>query len=459
MREHKICPQDNVVVRGHDKFAAKDISAGETIIKYGFPIGAASQNICKGEFVHTHNLISTLSPDSKYVRYEPFSENKLSEEGSFLGFRRKDGKVGIRNDIYVLPAVGCVNGICERLARETGAIALTHALGCSQLGDDLENTRKILRGLACHPNAAGVLVVSLGCENNTPKSFREFLLDSGADEERVRFLTIQESADEIAEGKRLIGELSNKASELRAEPVSLSELTIGLKCGGSDGLSGITANPLVGKISDKMIRYGGSAILTEIPEMFGAENILLKRCSDFEVYNRLCDTIDRFKQYYRDHGNRIDENPSPGNKEGGITTLAEKSLGCVQKGGTSAIMDVISYGERIRKKGLTVLEAPGNDIVACTALMAAGANLILFTTGRGTPLGCGVPVLKISSNSELFTHKPNWIDFDAGTLIHGDPGAENRLFELVLQTAQGRKTRNEINGNHEIAIWKNGVTL
>ena len=459
MELYKIHPRDNVALRGHDKTALCDIAAGEKVIKYGFPIGVAAQNIRAGEWVHTHNLVSDLENGGAAVPFRPFPQAETENGGTFLGFRRKNGKAGIRNDIFILPTVGCVNGICERLARETGAIALTHPFGCSQLGGDLDATRKILCGLACHPNAGGVLVLSLGCENNTPESFASLLREAGADEARLRFLTVQNVRDEIEEGKKLLAELAAQAKEDVREEIPLSELVIGLKCGGSDALSGVTANPLVGKVCDRLVGCGGSAVLTEIPECFGAENILLGRCTDADVYGRLLKIIDVFKEYFRSHGERIDENPSPGNKAGGITTLAEKSLGCVQKGGTSAVVDVLGYGERVRRRGLSVLNGPGNDIVACTALAAAGAHLVLFTTGRGTPLGGAVPVIKIASNSELAAAKPGWIDFDAGTLLGGGAGAEERLFSLVTSTASGRKTKSELSGCHEIAVWKNGITL
>ena len=459
MELYKIHPRDNVALRGHDKIALSDIAAGEKVIKYGFPIGVAAQNIRAGEWVHTHNLVSDLENGGAAVPFRPFPKTERKNAGTFLGFRRKNGKAGIRNDIFILPTVGCVNGICERLARETGAIALTHPFGCSQLGGDLDATRKILCGLACHPNAGGVLVLSLGCENNTPESFASLLREAGADEARLRFLTVQNVQDEIEEGKKLLAELAAQAAKDVREEIPLCELVIGLKCGGSDALSGVTANPLVGKVCDRLVGCGGSAVLTEIPECFGAENILLGRCTDADVYGRLLHTIDAFKEYFRSHGERIDENPSPGNKAGGITTLAEKSLGCVQKGGTSAVVDVLGYGERVRRRGLSVLNGPGNDIVACTALAAAGAHMVLFTTGRGTPLGGAVPVIKIASNSELASAKPGWIDFDAGTLLGGDAGAEERLFSLVAAVASGSKTKSELSGCHEIAVWKNGITL
>ena len=462
---YKIHAVDNVRVNLGDnmKYACRNIKKGEEIIKYGFPIGVAKEDIKEGEKVHVHNIRSLLEGKSGYIEFKPFTDTtKKTDGGTFLGYRRKNGKVGVRNDIVIIPTVGCVNGICESLSRKTGAVAYLHPYGCSQLGGDHESTRKILRGLALHPNVGGALIVSLGCENNTPESFRELLDQWGYDENRIRFMTVQNESDELRKGEELIGELKAIAAKDKRVKCPVSELIVGLKCGGSDALSGITANPLVGLASDKLASVGASSVLTEIPESFGAENVLLARCKDKSVYDALSHMMDDFKAYYIAHGERIDENPSPGNKAGGISTLAEKSLGCVQKGGSSAVTGVVEYGERVTEKGLSVLNGPGNDIVACTALSAAGAHIILFTTGRGTPLGSAVPVIKISTNSSLSERKGNWIDFNAGRLL--DEGADKNkiaeeLYSLILQTAEGKLTASEKNGFHEIAIWKNGVTL
>ena len=462
---YKIHASDNVAVNLSDnmKYALCDISRGEQIIKYGFPIGIAKENIKSGELVHTHNIRSLLEGKSGYAEFKPFADKTEKKNGgTFLGFRRKSGKVGVRNDVVIIPTVGCVNGICESLSRKTGAIAFTHPYGCSQLGDDHESTRRILRGLALHPNVGGALIVSLGCENNTPESFEKLLAEWGYDRERVKFMTVQKESDELKKGEELIEELKAVAARDKREECPVSELVIGLKCGGSDALSGITANPLVGRVSNKIVSFGASSVLTEIPESFGAENVLLARCKDKNVYDNLARVMDDFKAYYIAHGERIDENPSPGNKAGGISTLAEKSLGCVQKGGSSAVCGVVKYGDRVIERGLSVLNGPGNDIVACTALSAAGAHIILFTTGRGTPLGSAVPVIKISTNSELKQNKSNWIDFDAGKLLKNSENIDNmsdKLLELILQTAEGRPTASEKNNFHEIAVWKNGVTL
>jgi len=382
---------------------------------------------------------------------------------------RPDGDVGIRNELWIIPTVGCVNEIAQSLARRLratglpagvdGVQAFSHPHGCSQLGADHASTQQILAGLARHPNAGGVLLVGLGCENNTMASFRALLPD--ADSGRYRFMSVQESPDETAEGLKLLGELATYAAQTRRTPVPLARLRVGLKCGGSDGFSGLTANPVVGAFSDRLVSAGGTSVLTEVPEMFGAEALFLNRCVTPGVFTDCVDMINNFKAYFQRHGQAVYENPSPGNKDGGITTLEEKSLGCLQKGGASAVVDVLPYGGRVAKPGLNFLTGPGNDIVSLTALTAAGAHLVLFTTGRGTPLGGPVPTLKIASNSELAARKPGWIDFDAGRLIGGVPlpVLADELLDYVLATADGRPTRNEENGFREIAIFKDGVTL
>ena len=362
---------------------------------------------------------------------------------------KNDGKIGVRNDIFIIPTVGCVNDICQKIAdrakEQTGyqdIYVFKHPYGCSQLGGDQLNTQLILSGLVKHPNAGGVLVVSLGCENN-------------------KFIVAQQCNDEIAEGVKIVSELAKICKNDARQAVNISRLVIGLKCGGSDALSGITANPLVGAVSEKLVSMGASVIMTEVPEMFGAEQILMSRSKDKAVYRKIIDMINGFKEYFIKHGESVSENPSPGNKEGGITTLEEKSLGCIQKGGGCVVADVINYGESVKTQGLTLLEAPGNDIVAQTALAAAGAHIILFTTGRGTPLGAAVPTIKISTNSALAENKPHWIDFDAGALLKeiSLDDLSDKLLDLIVETANGKKTNNEINDYRDFAIWKNGVTL
>lgn len=447
-----IHPADNVEVRsdGH-KYALRPICAGENVIKYGQPIGHATADIAIGDHVHSHNLATNLSGKSAYT-YEPGDLDRAPLPApTFMGYLREDGQVGIRNDVWIVNTVGCVNKIAEQLARRTGAKCFPHPYGCSQLGNDQKITQLILRGLVNHPNAGGVLVLGLGCENNNIPEFRKVL--GQWDDRRVKFLSAQDAEDELAAGEALIRELQAYAATFQRQELPLSKLNIGLKCGGSDGLSGITANPLVGRFCDRFTAMGGSCVLTEVPEMFGAEHLLMQRCADRETFNKTVALINDFKDYYTRHGQVIYENPSPGNKAGGITTLEEKSLGCIQKGGLAPVVDVLDYGDRVRKPGLSLLNGPGNDIVAVTNLMAAGCQMILFTTGRGTPLGTGVPTLKIATNRSLAEKKSNWIDFDA---TDGDTDA---LTRLILRVANGTPTRNEQNGCEEIAIFKDGVTL
>ncbi len=460
---------------GH-KAALRPIAAGERVVKYGFPIGIATAAIAPGEHVHVHNVRTGLAADTAlHFRKQQAAATASGEMPFFMGYRRPDGRAATRNEIWIVNTVACVNVPSQRIAdlaaRELvkpggpidGIHAFTHPYGCSQLGDDLGHTRKILAGLVRHPNAAAVLILGLGCENNTLKSF---LAEAGTlDPDRVRFFNAQEVQDEIGHGLAAIRELAARASRYKREPIPVSELVLGMKCGGSDGFSGITANPLVGRISDRLAAWGGTAILTEVPEMFGAEEPLFSRCDRGETFREAQEMVNRFKDYFRRHGEEVHENPSPGNKEGGITTLEEKSLGCIQKGGRAPVKQVAGYGETARPGlgGLCLVEAPGNDGVSCTALAAAGAHAILFTTGRGTPLGVPVPTIKIASNHALAERKPGWIDFDAGALL--DPGLSpeavtDDLVALVLDIASGRKEAcNERNGFREITIWKQGVTL
>lgn len=449
---------DNVEVNvdnGH-KYAVRDIKRGENIIKYGQPIGHTLADIKKGEHVHSHNLATNLSGKLTYEYHPVKTPERTETDLTFMGYVRKNGDVGIRNDIWIVNTVGCVNKTAQIIARKTGAEYFSHPFGCSQLGGDMEITQKILAGMVHHPNCGGALVLGLGCENNNIEIFKNAL--GSYDEERVRFLNAQDADDEIEAGVRIIEELKSNAAKDKREPVSIKKLKIGLKCGGSDGLSGITANPLVGRVCDKLTSMGGSCVLTEVPEMFGAEHLLMQRCADKEVFDKTVRLINNFKDYFTCHNQTIYENPSPGNKSGGITTLEEKSLGCIQKGGLSEITDVLDYGDTVTKSGLSLLNGPGNDIVAVTNLMAAGVHMILFTTGRGTPLGGAVPTVKISTNTALAKKKSSWIDFDAGRALDGCE-LTDELFDFVIETANGRKTKNEENGYKEISIFKDGVTL
>lgn len=459
MRKLQIHPLDNVAVEiesGH-KIALSNIKKGENVIKYGFPIGHATRNIDKGESVHVDQVKTNLKEKLRYTYQPEFFPLKSAGNDMMNAYVRENGEIGIRNDIWIVNTVGCVNKIAEKLSRLTGALCFPHPYGCSQLGEDHEVTEKILKGLVLHPNAGGVLVLGLGCENNNISRFKKGL-EGTTDERRVRFLNAQESRDEIAEGVRLITELKEYAETFQRQEVPISGLKIGLKCGGSDGFSGITANPLIGQLSDRIIAAGGSSVLTEVPEMFGAETLLMNRCIDKNVFEKTVCLVNDFKEYFTSHHQLIYENPSPGNKAGGISTLEEKSLGCVQKGGTTPVVDVLDYGERVTKNGLSLLNGPGNDMVAITNLTAVGCHMILFSTGRGTPLGAPVPTIKISSNSELAEKKKAWIDFDAGPMLEGKKLLDD-LFRYVIEVADGKETGNERDGYREIAIFKDGVTL
>lgn len=458
----------NDIPAGH-KFALKDILEGENIIKYAYPIGHAKTDIKRGEHIHTHNTKSNLAGVLDYEYTPDFKEVEKQKLLTFKGYKRPDGKVGVRNEIWIIPTVGCVNSIVreiENLSQKyktdniDGIYSYNHPYGCSQLGDDMNMTLKYLSGLINHPNAAAVLVVGLGCENGNIDELKKVL--GNFDENRVKFLVAQDSEDEILDGTKIVESLAKYADTFKREECPASELVIGLKCGGSDGFSGITANPLLGSLSDRIIGMGGSAILTEVPEMFGAETILMNRCRTEKEFNKTVDLINNFKKYFMRYGEKVDENPSPGNKAGGITTLEDKALGCTQKCGTAPVEDVLSYGETVKKKGLSLLQAPGNDLVAANALSVSGAQLILFTTGRGTPFGCPVPTAKISSNSTLANKKKTWIDFNAGTLLEGKtmPELTDKFIQFVLKLASGEiKAKAEALDKHELAIFKDGVTL
>lgn len=455
------------IPQGH-KFALVPLTANEPVIKYGSPIGIAKEDIPKGAWIHTHNMKTGLGDLLTYT-YEPVDATLAPTKPCYFeGFRRKDGSVGVRNEIWIIPTVGCVNNIATAIERKAqcyvqGAIdaiaAFPHPYGCSQMGDDQEHTRQILADLINHPNAGGVLVLGLGCENSNIDELKKFI--GPYDEDRVKFLVSQESENEVEDGLKLIESLAAYAGTFHREPISCSELIIGMKCGGSDGLSGITANPAVGRFSDLLISKGGTTILTEVPEMFGAERLLMNRCANEELFEKTVSLINDFKNYFTSHNQTIYENPSPGNKKGGISTLEDKSMGCTQKSGSAPVKGVLSYGQKVREAGLNLLSAPGNDLVASTALAASGAHIVLFTTGRGTPFASPVPTVKISSNTPLYEHKKNWIDFNCGCLVDGKPMDQlgQELFDYVISVASGRKVKAEEAGYHDMAIFKQGVTL
>ena len=466
--ESGVTVTSNMEIPAGHKMAISDIAEGTEVIKYGYRIGFAKEAVNVGDWIHVHNLKTGLGDLLEYT-YEPTPvEETKTENVTFMGFNRPNGKVGVRNEIWVIPTVGCVNNVATAIAKQANAyvrgsvdevIAYPHPYGCSQMGDDQENSRKILADLINHPNAGGVLVLGLGCENSSIDVLKTYIGDY--DEKRVKFVVSQECEDEIETAIEAIKELIDYAATFEREPISVSKLVIGMKCGGSDGLSGITANPLVGRFSDILISKGGTTILTEVPEMFGAETILMNRCANEELFNKTVNLINDFKNYFKSHNQTIYENPSPGNKKGGISTLEDKSLGCTQKSGSTLVKGVLEYAETVKTPGLNLLSAPGNDLVASTALAAAGAHIVLFTTGRGTPFACPVPTMKISTNSALAAKKSNWIDFNAGVLVEDRPmkEVEKEFFDYVVAVASGEKVCSEKAGFHDFAIFKQGVTL
>lgn len=455
------------IPQGH-KFAIKAIEKGGSVIKYGFRIGYAKEDVVAGGWIHTHNVKTALGEVLEYS-YNPTGTDVVStEEAYFEGYMRENGKIGVRNEVWIVPTVGCVNSISKAIEAAARAVkpesieevvAFPHPYGCSQMGDDQENTRTILADLINHPNAGAVLVLGLGCENSNIEVLKEYIGDYN--EDRVKFLQVQDVEDELEVSAEIMDQLFKYASTFKREKINAKELIIGMKCGGSDGLSGITANPVVGAFSDKLISKGGTTILTEVPEMFGAETLLMDRCANEELFNKTVDLINDFKNYFTKNNQTIYENPSPGNKKGGISTLEDKSLGCTQKSGSALVKGVLAYGEVVETKGLNLLSAPGNDLVAATALAASGAHIVLFTTGRGTPFASPVPTVKISSNSLIAGKKSNWIDFNAGRLVEDKNMEElsQELLNYVLEVASGKLVKAEEAGFHDLAIFKQGVTL
>lgn len=457
------------IVKGH-KIALRNISKNEDIIKYGAPIGHATEDILKGAHVHVHNVSTNLGGKLDYA-YEPeFEQYDVKPASRKINvYRRKNGDIGIRNELWIIPTVGCIVGQARQIANAftkthpelenyDGIHVFGHPYGCSQMGDDHVNTKETLQNISLHPNAGGVLVLGLGCENNQIKEFKETYDYDGS---RIKFLAMQEVEDEIEAAVELLDELYEGLIQEHRSEADISELRIGLKCGGSDGFSGITANPLLGRLSDYITHHGGTSVLTEVPEMFGAEKILMKRAKDEETFHKIVSLINDFKGYYEAHNQVIYENPSPGNKNGGITTLEDKSLGCTQKGGSSVVMDVLRHTERLKSKGLNLISAPGNDLVSVTTLGMTGSHLVLFSTGRGTPFGGFIPTIKVSTNTDIYNKKPKWIDFNAGSLVDGvsmDDLLED-FVDFIVETVNGKKTNNEINDFREIAIFKDGVIL
>ncbi len=464
-----VCVTANMDIPQGHKMAIAPMEENTHVMKYGFSIGHTTAAVAAGDWVHTHNMVTNLEGEMEYTYNPNITFPAPAAPATFMGYRRKDGKVGIRNEIWIIPTVGCVNDVAKAMVKENqdlvagsidGLYTFPHPFGCSQTGEDHAQTRKLLAALTRHPNAGAVLVLSLGCENLTHE---QFLAELGEfDPDRVKFLTCQHVSDEMAAGRELLEQCAAFAGSFHREPITADNLVIGMKCGGSDGLSGITANPTVGRFSDMLVAQGGSTVLTEVPEMFGAEGFLMDRCVSEEVFQKAVNMINGFKAYFIRHNEVVYDNPSPGNKQGGITTLEDKSCGCVQKGGSAPIMDVIGYGDAVTTKGLNMLYGPGNDLVSSTAMTAAGAHMILFTTGRGTPFGAPAPTMKLATNTPLATNKSGWIDFNAGVVADGtrtlDEAAQD-LMALVLEVASGKKTKAEEKGFREISIFKDGVVL
>lgn len=455
------------ITQGH-KFAIADIKDGDAVIKYGYSIGTATSDIGEGDWVHTHKIKTGLKDKITYTYEKQEDILEKTEDVFFDGYVRDDGQVAIRNEIWIIPTVGCVNSVVNQIEKKTqdlvkenieGIHAFNHPYGCSQMGEDQENTRQILANLANHPNAAGVLILGLGCENSNIDVLKGYMGDY--DENRIRFIVAQDVEDEVEASVEAVKDLVSYANKFKREKISASKLIIGMKCGGSDGLSGITANTTVGGFSDMLVSKGGTTILTEVPEMFGAETLLMNRCENVELFHKTEKMINDFKDYFTAHNQTIYENPSPGNKKGGISTLEDKSLGCTQKSGSATVRGVLGYGEMVEIAGLNLLSSPGNDLVAATALAAAGAHMVLFTTGRGTPFACPVPTAKISSNTGLYERKRNWIDFDTGRVITDSNVSDmaKELFDYVIRIASGEQVKSEAAGYHDMAIFKQGVTL
>ncbi len=483
----KIHPEDDVMVALHDlpagtevegivlledvkqahKFAIHDMKAGELLHKYGNVIGRLKCDVKKGQWIHSDELGTALDEAPTYHYQKGKVTPKKESQRTWQGYLREDGRAGTRNDLFLIPTVGCVNLQLQTLREKflelhpemKGRVQIAnHPYGCSQLGGDFENTASLLSGIAHNPNAGGVLVLGLGCENNRLSEFVKRLSD--IPEKRLRYFNSQDYEDEIEHGLAMLEELYFNMKDDSRVTLPLSKLTLGLKCGGSDGFSGLTANPLLGLAADEIGACGGQVGLTEVPEMFGAEQDLMNRAKDEATYKKVVALIENFKAYYARNNQPCYENPSPGNKDGGITTLEEKSNGCVLKGGHLEVEDVLDYGERFHSPGLSLLNGPGNDIVASTNLLAAGATIICFTTGRGTPFSSIVPTLKLATNHKLASFKSNWIDFDCQVVFEkGFEEAKEELLDLIVRVASGEKSKGEEHGMAQIALFKTGVTL
>lgn len=457
------------------KIALKDFETGEAVRKYDNIIGYASKPIKKGEWIHSHNEVTGLGKSKEYTYdFNPISIFPGESDKTFMGYDRADGGAGIRNHLAIISTVFCANGPLRKLARMAeakypatenfdGIIAFDQEFGCSQTGKDLVTTCKIIAGIAKNANFGGVLLVSNGCEMAIPSVLEQYMGDY--DKKRIRTLTLQEVEDEFTAGMELIDEIMEEMKDDKRTPININRLHIAMNCGGSDGYSGITANTLLGTLCDTLVKEGAIMNMTEVPEMMGAEHILMNRAADKSIFDDIVKMMYDYDAYFARYGEKAADNPTQGNKAGGLTTLEEKSLGCIQKGGHCAVMEVLEYGERATKNGFVLVSGPGNDLAGVSGQIAAGAVLTIFTTGRGTPCGFAGPTFRLASNTALATRKSNWIDYDAGRLLTAKTPEEvealnKELYDAIMATVNGQyRTRTEENGYYILGALKDGVTL
>ena len=483
-------PGEAVSARAHipsgHKLAVRKIAKGEAILRYGQIIGTALEPIAAGAHVHTHNCgMQDFARDYAYgasARPTPAT----NEPASFSGIVRKDGSVATRNYIGILTSVNCSAGTARHIAdvfrtnpftgeglladypNVDGVVALTHKSGCGMAseGEGMDTLRRTLAGYARHANFSAVLMVGLGCEAN---QLGGILAAEGLEEgELLQTMTIQDTggvAKTVREGAARIKSLLCEANKMRRETVPAAHITIGLQCGGSDGYSGISANPALGAASDLLVRHGGTVILSETPETYGAEHLLTRRAVSREVGEKLVGLMKWWEDYTARHGGEMNHNPSPGNKAGGITTILEKSLGAAAKAGTSNLVEVYRYAEPVAAKGFVFMDTPGYDPVSVTGQVAGGANLVCFTTGRGSAYGCKpAPSIKLATNTALFERMTDDMDVNCGTIVDGSETVADcgkRIFELILKTASGQKTKSEALGlgEDEFAPWQLGAVM
>ena len=472
-----------LVPPGH-KVATRAIAAGEAVRRYDQIIGTATQDIAPGQHVHTHNLAFSSFERAHEPGAGATPTAYVDTPATFDGIVRADGRVATRNYIGVLTSVNCsataARAIADQFRRDVhpealadypnvdGVVALTHGMGCAtdSEGEELQVLRRTLGGYARHPNFYAVLVVGLGCETN---QIQGLIAQEGlAEGARLVTFNIQDTggtAKTVARGVEIIRGLLKEANRVQRQPVAASHLTVGLQCGGSDGYSGISANPALGAAVDRLVRHGGTAILSETPEIYGGEHLLTRRAVSAAVADKLLARIAWWEAYTARNRMKMDNNPSAGNKAGGLTTILEKSLGAIAKSGTTNLVDVVEFAETVRAKGFVYMDTPGYDPVSATGQVAGGANLICFTTGRGSAYGCAPsPSLKFSTNSALWQRQQEDIDLDCGGIVDGLDTVDavgERIFRLMLETASGRATQSERHGygQNEFVPWQLGAVM